>query len=579
MVKVGLVIQAAALVYITAIIKFKKSPNRYSIPFGLAFFYILYKIHDIGCWRYKLKNKSVPILCHKPGFGSLLWVIKHHEHEYHSKLTRICHRTISQTNEKFLILGAPKVNSNPNFGYHLFDARIIKLIFQDTFDNYVKGPAIHDPFEELIGDGIFTADGPRWRAHRKVAARMFSMRNLKRHMFGCALTNSRILLHTMEDLSGDQYQNELNLYDLFGRFTLQSFIEVAFGTKLNIIQSYPTEDAFCSAFDRLLNSCEMRYIDPLWKMKRFFKIGQREGVDIPQDAEVLNAFCDQMIEDKNKRQHIADETGMAQHDLLSLFLQHGATERKELRDITINFVVAARDTTRVLLSWFFYELTKAENAEILENIYDEIDKFKSCKLIYGDCAPYLGGTTKKRNFVNRESAGLTPMRHGEMDCRKYQYLEAVICEILRLYPPVTMLQRYAKKDDIEIEYKTLDGKDRILKIDKGDGVCVHTPSYLRLPHIWGTYGRDPNKINVENFFKNGVNTYSPYTFPVFNVQPRMCLGKTAALLQAKVVLISILRKYKIVPVKDQVVTHVLSPLYVMKNGFKVRIAPRNVSHM
>eukprot|EP01084_Bolivina_argentea_P068491 124680_1 len=595
--RLGLVIKIAAIVYLISIIKSKGSSRRSSITIGLIILYILQKIHDIGCWKFKNKNPSIPILFHKPGIGTTWFFIKHAEHELHTKLTKEIHQKLVTTKERFIIFGGVAINFSPNFNHAIYDPRLIKYIFEDTFENYIKGPFVHDTLEELLGDGIFASDGASWKFHRKVAARMFSMRNLKSYMFACAVNNTGILLDKMGELSGNTYENELDLFELFGRFTLQTFLQSAFGEKLPIIESLPKQHEFCSAFDRLVVLCEQRTIDAFWRLKRFFKISEREGKQIPKDTKILNNFAHKIIEDRNKKQNIYDETGIDKHDLLSLFIKHGGINKKDLnrkniRDITMNFVIAARDTTRILLSWFLYEITKEENKEILDNIYFEIDKHRNDKLIYGDCAPYLGGCKKENDYVNVENAGMTPRRTAlssaqsleqygwpvteEENYRKYQYLEAVICEILRLYPPVPFLQRYANKNNIHIPYKTSDGKDKILHLNKGDGVFVHTPSYLRLPSIWGTNGRNVNKINVNNFYENGVNSYDVYTFPIFNVNPRLCLGKTSALLQAKIVLISILRKYNILPVKDQVVTHVLSPILVMKNGFKVKITPRHI---
>ena len=42
-----------------------------------------------------------------------------------------------------------------------------------------------------------------------------------------------------------------------------------------------------------------------------------------------------------------------------------------------------------------------------------------------------------------------------------------------------------------------------------------------------------------------------YKYPVFNLNPRLCLGKTAAMMQAKAMAISILRKYEIIPIPNQ----------------------------
>eukprot|EP01084_Bolivina_argentea_P185526 319920_1 len=560
--RVGFLIKAAAILYIASIVKSRGTSKRPSIGICLIILYILQKVYELGCWKYKSNNPNIKILFYKPFTGSLLWSIKNTQHHFHRKYTKECHRIISETKDKIVIYGYIAVNDYPNFLHHIYDPKMIKYIFEDHFEDYIKGPPVHDTFEELFGDGIFAVDPPEWKFHRKVASRMFSMNNLKTYMFDCAMENTNILIHKMNELAGNNNENVLDMFELFGRYTLQSFIQSAFGAKLPIIESLPNTHPFCSAFDSLVLECQDRMFDVFWKLKRYFKIGHREGRCIPFHTKVLNDFCNEIIDDRNKKQNIMDEYG-EKYDLLSLFMKHGGMQNRQLdkkgiRDITMNFVIAARDTTRILLSWFFYEVTQPENEAVLESIYNEIDSHKNDKLIYEDCVPYMGGVNAKSNVK-----------------RKYQYLEAVLCEILRLHPPVPFLVRFCNKNGIKIPYKTFDGKDRMLYLNKGDGVEVYTCAYLRMKEFWGTNGRDPNKINVDNFYKYGIHSYDAYTFPVFNLNPRSCLGKTSALLQAKILAISIIRTYYIEPCKNQDVMASVSPILVMKDGFKIRIKPRN----
>eukprot|EP00483_Globobulimina_turgida_P000010 UN00010 len=103
-------------------------------------------------------------------------------------------------------------------------------------------------------------------------------------------------------------------------------------------------------------------------------------------------------------------------------------------------------------------------------------------------------------------------------------------------------------------------------------VTVYNPAYLRLPQLWG-----PNaNAFVPSRFANGLNSYDMYKFPAFNLNPRLCLGRTAAMMQAKVMAILILRKYEIIPEPNQNVVSSLAPVLAMErsNGFKVKIKPR-----
>eukprot|EP00483_Globobulimina_turgida_P013654 UN13680 len=145
-------------------------------------------------------------------------------------------------------------------------------------------------------------------------------------------------------------------------------------------------------------------------------------------------------------------------------------------------------------------------------------------------------------------------------------------ETLRMYPPVPFLARFAVKNTV-IPYQDFNGNNKLLKLSATDGVCVYTCAYFRLPQLWGNNANifDPSR------FVNGLNSYDMYKFPVFNLNPRLCLGKTAAIMQAKVMAISILRKYKIIPQPNQDIINIpLAPILVMKqsNGFQIKIKPR-----
>ena len=49
------------------------------------------------------------------------------------------------------------------------------------------------------------------------------MRYLKNHMFDCAVGNVSILVDKMVQLSVDDNMNEMDMFELFGKFTLQPF--------------------------------------------------------------------------------------------------------------------------------------------------------------------------------------------------------------------------------------------------------------------------------------------------------------------------------------------------------------------
>ncbi|UYV77785.1 CYP4V2 [Cordylochernes scorpioides] len=115
--------------------------------------------------------------------------------------------------------------------------------------------------------------------------------------------------------------------------------------------------------------------------------------------------------------------------------------------------------------------------------------------------------------------------------KELRYLEMVIKESLRLYPPVMHFSRELQSD---IE---LGGK----KIPKGVVIAVlpmgfHlNPTYFPTPEIF-----DPERFNLENSKKR-----HPFAYIPFSVGPRNCIGQKFAMLEMKAVLASIVRRFSI----------------------------------
>eukprot|EP00483_Globobulimina_turgida_P011843 UN11865 len=145
--------------------------------------YFLYKIHSIGCWKYKQQNPSVPIIFYQPFMGTAQWPwainkSDRFRHGFHQKYTAECLRLIKQTGEKFLMSGGPGMPASES-RYLIFCPKIIKLIYEDQFTGFIKGRNATEAMEPLFGHGIIAANGKKWKFQRKVGSRMFGLNNLK----------------------------------------------------------------------------------------------------------------------------------------------------------------------------------------------------------------------------------------------------------------------------------------------------------------------------------------------------------------------------------------------------------------
>ena len=117
-------------------------------------------------------------------------------------------------------------------------------------------------------------------------------------------------------------------------------------------------------------------------------------------------------------------------------------------------------------------------------------------------------------------------------------------------------------------------------VRKGERVTYHPYAMGRLEALWG---KDWAEFRPERWLKADVATgkwefvgRDPYTYPVFQAGPRMCLGKDMAFLQMKRVVAGVMRRFRVVPAMEEGV----EPVYVsdltskMKHSFPVKIEER-----
>ncbi|XP_071636503.1 cytochrome P450 6k1-like [Temnothorax longispinosus] len=113
------------------------------------------------------------------------------------------------------------------------------------------------------------------------------------------------------------------------------------------------------------------------------------------------------------------------------------------------------------------------------------------------------------------------------------YLDMVISETLRLYPPLGFLNRMATKNYKVPEYDFV--------IEKGTPVYIsilglhYDPEYFPSPNIF-----DPERFNEENKRNRPSCVYFP-----FGEGPHECIGRRFGLLQIKLTLLIILSKYEV----------------------------------
>ena len=123
---------------------------------------------------------------------------------------------------------------------------------------------------------------------------------------------------------------------------------------------------------------------------------------------------------------------------------------------------------------------------------------------------------------------------------KLPYLTSLICELLRVYPPVSQLI-----NRVTLEPAVLGGK---VEIPKGTWVGWNAPGVQSDPAVWGPTARDflPERWGdkPEEIMAKVRRETVRGKFIAFNAHSRKCLGQGYALLEMKMVLFELVRKVK-----------------------------------
>ncbi|KAJ8871478.1 hypothetical protein PR048_027795 [Dryococelus australis] len=118
------------------------------------------------------------------------------------------------------------------------------------------------------------------------------------------------------------------------------------------------------------------------------------------------------------------------------------------------------------------------------------------------------------------------------DTLQMKYLERVILETLRLFPPVPVIARKVTEN-----VKLASG----YTIPAGT-TCIIPQFYLhRLPSVYP----NPEEFNPDNFLAENMSKRHYYSFIPFSAGPRSCVGRKYAMLKMKVMISTLFRNYRI----------------------------------
>ncbi|XP_014208573.1 cytochrome P450 4g15-like [Copidosoma floridanum] len=459
----------------------------------------------------------------------------------------------------------------PKLIVFLIDPRDVEIILSSQV-HIDKSPEYRF-FAPWLGQGLLISTGEKWRNHRKIIAPTFHL-NVLKSFVPLFYENGLELVDRLKSEIG----KEFDCHDYMSRTTVDILLETAMG--ISGTQKEKSSFDYAMAVMKMCNIIHQRQYNFLLRMDAFFQFTsyakqQQKFLDI------IHGLTSRVI---TKRK--ADfEDGKVDSPMMASIMEgikkDSATNgrvkpeqtlkyvRDDLDDIDENDVGEKR---RLAFLDLMLELRKNGEKMTDEEIKEEVDTimFEGHDTTAAGSSFVLCVLGIHQDVQARVMEELNDIFKGSdrpctfQDTLEMKYLERVILETLRLFPPVPAIARQLNQD-----VKLVSG-DYLLP----EGCTVVIPQYKI--HRNKDHYQNPEVFDPDNFLPENTQDRHYYAYLPFSAGPRSCVGRKYAMLKLKVLLSTILRHYKITSdLTEQDFKLQVDIILKRSDGFMIKIEPRN----
>ena len=376
-------------------------------------------------------------------------------------------------------------------GIFVTDPDLVAQLSDESRFRKMPGPGLR-VVRRFAGDGLFTAFGeePNWGKAHRILLPAFSQRAMRGY-FDLIVEVCDQLVGKWQRLAG----TDVHVADDMTRLTLDSIAIAGFGTRFNSFERDELDSFLVALGDALSES--MSTITRMPFQKPFAKKAQARF-----DAAIaeMNGKVDGIIAARR-----ANPDPQAR-DLLNLMLTAVDPESGEgLDDLNIRyqvltFLIAGHETTSGMLTFAFTYLLR--HPAVLAQAYAEVDR-----VLPGDTAPDYAHVAQ------------------------LHVIERILKEALRLWPTAPSFSLAPFEDEQLGPWRLR--KDR--------PVNVFSPGLHRNPKAWA----DPDEFDIDRWLPENEAAHHPHAYKPFGNGERACIGRQFAMVEAKIAMAMLLRRFAI----------------------------------
>ncbi len=391
----------------------------------------------------------------------------------------------------------------------------IQQVLVKDAKKYHKSQVIKLAMGKFISNGLVSSDGTFWQKQRQLIQPAFHYNRIQSYATHMVSAAERL----MSEWGSSQ---EVEIEEAMMKVALNIVNKTLFDANVTDASAHQVHEAMRIFQDIVGNEVKSPSMLPGWiptahSRSRLKALGMLDDI-------ILNII--------NERRRSGEDRG----DLLSMLLlsryEDGSPmPDQQVRDEALTLFVAGHETTGTALTWTLYLLS--QHPEIEHRLHNELDT------VLGNHSPTLE------------------------DLSRLPFTEMVIKESMRLYPPAWMTSRMATEDTTIGDYA----------VKKGTMVFVSPYVTHHDPRWWDS----PDEFNPERFAADWEDTVPRYAYFPFGGGPRVCIGNTFAMMEARLVMATLIRAFQFELVPNHPIE--FSPLATLrsKHGLKMIVTARTDS--
>jgi cytochrome P450 len=394
--------------------------------------------------------------------------------------------------------------------YLLSDPGLIEYVLVENNRNFSK-TRILKRNRRLLGDGLLTSEGEFWRRQRRLAQPAFHRKRVDAY-------GDVMVAFAERSLEAWRDGQTLDVHEEMMHLTLEIVAKCLF-------------DADVGARATDVGKAMKVALENFSSQRRLIRIPRRvptlQNIRFEMAARKLDEIVGTIIENRRK-------SGEDRGDLLSMLMlaEDDSGERmtdKQLRDEVMTLFLAGHETTANALCWTFWLLSLAPDAE-----------------------------AKLAEELERVLDGRSPTMS---DLSNLPYVERVLKESMRLYPPAWVVGREAIGECEVGGYRMPAGTTALMS----QWVMHRDPRYHEAPERF-----EPDRWTAEY-----AKALARFAYFPFGGGPRQCIGAGFAMVEACLILATVAQRYRMDLTPGQKVEPYASITLRPKEGIHLTLVKRS----